>query len=371
MSLFPFAIFLAFALSMVFGVHYFLYFSAVRFFHIESAVYRSILFYVLAFLAVSFPLAALLAGWHENLLTRGAYFLSGVWLGTFVNLLLAALAGWALLGLGRMAGLHPESVIIGIGVFAVALVVSVYGVWMATHPAVTRVTAYIPGLPEEWRGATIVQLSDVHIGHIYQRGFVQGVVDRINALDPKMVVITGDLFDGMDGVLTDAVQPLDEIRAPEGVYYVTGNHETYLGVEKAFAALGTTTVRILNDEVADASGLKVIGIDFPKRGESKDVPSVLRSLAPEFAGRPNIYLYHAPTDIAEAKAAGVDLQLSGHTHRGQQWPFRYITQAIFQGYDYGLHTDGDFSIYTSSGTGTWGPPMRVGTRSEIVAITLE
>ena len=304
-------------------------------------------------------------------MTRALYFFSGLWLGLLTNLVLAFGFVWMVVGIGGRLDWYVPADIFGAVCVVVAVVVSVYGMYVALNPVVTRVTVHIPGLTESWRGQTIVQLSDVHIGHVFQQGFLRRIVSEVNAIQPKMVVITGDLFDGMDGILEHVLQPLNDVAAPKGIYFVTGNHETYLGLARAFAALEETPVHILNDEVVDVDGLKVIGIDYPKRGEEKDVPAVLRSLAPQFAGQPNVYLYHSPVNIPVAKEVGINLQLSGHTHRGQLWPFRYITQLVYHGYDYGLRTEGDFNIYTSSGTGIWGPTMRTGTVSEIVAITLE
>jgi predicted MPP superfamily phosphohydrolase len=364
-------IILIFFSSLLFFAHWVVYISLVSFFGLKTLLFKRILLAVLAFLSVSFIGASTIAALQENVYTRALYFISGFWLGLLTNLVLAFGLVWCLVW--ASATWHWTLPIDGIAIVLtlLALVISCYGTVVALRPVVTEVTVRIPGLPEAWRGKKIVQLSDVHIGHIYQRDFLVKVVQEVNALHPEMVVITGDLFDGMDGVLESAIQPLNDIQAPHGIYYVTGNHETYLGVERALAAIETTPVHILDDEVVDVDGLKVIGIDYPKRGEKKSVPDVLRALAPQFAGQPNIYLYHSPVNISVAREVGVNLQLSGHTHQGQLWPFRYITSLIFHGYDYGLYPEGNYTLYTSSGTGSWGPAMRTGTVSEIVAITLE
>jgi len=236
---------------------------------------------------------------------------------------------------------------------------------------VTRVTVHISNLPAAWKGKTIVQLSDVHIGHIYRSKWLAGVVAQVNALQPKMVVITGDLFDGMDGVLEESILPLKDLHSDEGTFFVTGNHETYLGVDRSLSALRHIPLKILYDEVVDVDGLQLIGIDYPKEIGAASMESTLRSLAPKFSGKPNVLLFHSPVHVDEVKRLGVNLFLAGHTHRAQMWPFRYITRYMYQGYDYGLHTEGDFNIFTTSGVGSWGPPVRTGTRSEIVAITLE
>ena len=150
--------------------------------------------------------------------------------------------------------------------FGIAFIYSVYGVWNAFYPRVKEVSVRIKNLPPGWEGKTIVQLSDVHLGHIYKADFLRKVVRTVNGLKPDMVVITGDLFDGMDGSLPSLVTPLNDLIAPDGVYFITGNHETYLGVGKAFSILEKTKVKILNDEVRDIRGLQLIGISYP-RGE--------------------------------------------------------------------------------------------------------
>jgi hypothetical protein len=250
-------------------------------------------------------------------------------------------------------------------------VYSVYGIWNADHPQIKNITVTIPNLPQQWKNKIIVQLSDVHMGHVYRADFLRRIVAKVNAVHPDMVVITGDFFDGMDGDLQQLVRPLNDLGPEKGIFFITGNHETFLGIDKVFAAFQNTRVQILQDQVVDVDGLKVIGIGYPSRGENKDVVGVLHSLKKDFVGRPNLLLFHAPVHIDEFKNSGVNLQLSGHTHQGQIFPFRYITELVYKGYDYGLHRIGDYTLYTTNGAGTWGPAMRTGNIPEVVVITLQ
>lgn len=371
MALLPVLALFCIGLSILFGSHYVLYISAVRLFSISNPDHRAILFITLGVLAVSFPFATLFAHLHEDLFTRALYFSSTLWLGVLTNLVMAAALAWATLALFHAFHGTPNASIIAGALAVLAIACSAYGIWNALHPRVTEITVSIPNLPASWRGAKIVQLSDVHLGHVFREGFMKDVVATVNGVSPKMVVITGDLFDGMDGNLNAFADRINDINAAEGTYFVTGNHETYLGAKKAFTVLEATNIHILNDKVADVDGLKVIGISYPEQNASKNMPALLEKLAPQFAGQPSILLYHAPTNIEDFKKAGVNLQLSGHTHEGQIFPFRYITRLLYKGYDYGLHTDGAYSIYTTSGTGAWGPTMRTGNVPEIVVITLE
>lgn len=365
------ALFISTFLVLLIGAHYFVYVTVVHFFAVTTLSHKYAVAFFLALLSVSFILSSTVAHLYENFFTRSAYFLSGFWLGLLVNLIVASVLLWGTVWVFQGTTFLPSRALLGTVFFGMAFLVSGYGVWQALHPVVTKATVTLSNLPETWRGQTLVQISDVHLGHVYQAGFLKQVVSTVNALHPKVVVITGDLFDGMDGQLDSLVAPLNDIEATEGIYFVTGNHETYLGVENAFRVLRSTKVTILNDEVRDVDGVRLVGIGYPLRGEKKDLVATLDSLKTQFLGRPTVLLYHAPESITEVATRGVTLMLSGHTHQGQQFPFQFITALVHKGFDYGLYTIGDFHLYTTSGVGTWGPTMRVGTKSEIVALTLQ
>jgi uncharacterized protein len=359
------------ALVIYFGAHYLFYFSFIHFFAITSQTNRGVILGVIIFLSFSFILATLAAHFKECIVTRTLYFLSGFWLGLLVNLLLAAVIGGLIFWFVGILGYNISSILVGCLFFSVALIFSVYGIWNAFEPRIKNIQVTIKNLPAQWKGKNIVQLSDIHLGNIYQAGFLEKIVKMSNDLHPDAVVITGDLFDGMDGNLAKLVGPLNDLQAPDGVYFITGNHETYLGVNEAFAVLKNTKVNILDDAVRNIDGLQLVGISYPQRGQTKDLTETLKKLSNFISGAPTILLYHSPTFIQEAKDAGVNLQLSGHTHLGQLFPFNVITYLVYGGYDYGLHIEGDYSIYTTNGLGTWGPAMRTGNVPEIVNITLK
>ena len=358
-------------LVLLFGSHYLAYFSMIHFFAITNNVHKKILASAFAFLSISFILSSFLISRQENYFTRMAYLLSGYWLGLLVNLLLAITAVWLVIAVYQLMGFQPKATMLSLICFGLAFMYSVYGIWNAGHPQIKNITVTIPNLPQQWKNKVIVQLSDVHMGHVYRAEFLQRIVAKVNAVHPDMVVITGDFFDGMDGDLEQLVQPLNDLAPEKGIFFITGNHENFLGEDQAFAAFQNTRVQILQDQVVDVDGLKVTGISYPRRGENKDVVGVLHSLEKDFAGRPNLFLFHAPTHIDEFKNSGVNLQLSGHTHRGQIFPFRYITDLVYKGYDYGLHRMGNYTLYTTDGAGTWGPAMRTGNTPEIVVVTLQ
>ena len=316
--------------------------------------------------------ASLLVHWKDIQLTRFLYALSGFWLGLLVQLLIAAVLIWLIvLSAPRVGWSYPDTVLLTGLFFGVALLVSCFGVWNASHPQLKMITVQIPGLPDTWKGKRVVQLSDVHLGDVYRTSFLQRVVDQVNATEPSLVVITGDLFDGMNDQLDSLAAPLADIRAEKGTYFVTGNHEVHIGMDIVRKALDVLPVRMLENEVVDVDGLAVIGISYPERKASFDLTGLLERMNPSFLGKPNILLFHAPMHIGIFKAAGINLQLSGHTHLGQLFPFFFITKAIYHGHDYGLYQDGEYALYTTNGVGTWGPPLRVGNTPEIVVITLE
>ncbi len=364
--------FIGAAILILFGAHFLAYQGIVHFFPTLPTQVKYWLMGALALFGSSFILFSLLIHWQENTFTRGLYFLSGFWLGLLTNLILLLLGAWFFSFVLSWFGWGIAQTVVGLLVVGLAVVVSIAGSYNAFHPRVREITVRIPGLPEEWRGKKVVQLSDVHLGAIYQARWLSGVMAQVNAVNPEVVFITGDLFDGMDGHLDTLVQPLDTLRAPQGVYFVTGNHETYVGLSEVFSVLAQTKVHILDNQVVDVRGLKVIGLSYPERGVSTaSVLDVLAILKDQYLGQPNVLLFHSPTYITQFVEAGINLQLSGHTHKGQIYPFGLITALVYKGFDYGLYPMGDYTLYTSNGVGTWGPAMRVGNVPEIVSITLE
>jgi predicted MPP superfamily phosphohydrolase len=239
--------------------------------------------------------------------------------------------------------------------------------------ALREVGIEVARLPRALDGTTIVQLTDVHVGPTLGREFIEELVARTNALNPDVVAITGDLVDGSVEHLREHVAPLKNLKAKHGVYFVTGNHEYYSGVDEWLEELGRLGVRVLrNERVALTDGLDLAGID--DHSASQMHPAHGSDLARAMAGRdPNravVLMAHQPRAIHEASRLGVDVQLSGHTHGGQIWPWNYMVK-LQQPYVAGLVKHGETHLYVSSGTGYWGPPMRLGTTPEITKIILK
>jgi len=318
-------------------------------------------------LSVSFVGASLLAFRYWNVWVRGFYRVAAVWLGFLNFLFLAACMAWFAYVLALALRLDVDRSNIAAVVFGLAILAGVYGVLNARRTRVKRVAVELGNLPESWRGRTAAVVSDLHLGAVNGAGFLQRIVKKLNGLRPDVVLLPGDLYDGTTADFDGLVAPLKELAPPFGVYFVTGNHEEFSDRTKYLRAVSRAGVRVLNNEKVSAEGLQIVGVhDW----ESSD-PERLRSLL-EAAGvdreRASVLLIHVPRTLGIAARAGISLQVSGHTHGGQMFPFTWLTQRIFGEYTYGLRAFGSLKVYTSSGAGTWGPPMRVGTEPEIVLI---
>lgn len=304
---------------------------------------------------------------------------------TFAALLLVDL-GRALVWIGRRAARRPAPVDLArrqllarvTGGGAAVAVVTQVGVGLGSvlrGPTVVDVPIALPRWPAALDGFSIVQLTDLHIGMTVDRAYVADVVAKINAAAPDLIVLTGDMIDGSVADLRDASAPLAALRAPHGVYAVTGNHEYYSGADAWIARFAELGVRTLRNErvVIERAGaaFTLAGVDdhsarsFPGHGE--DLPRALDGRDP---ASPVVLLAHQPRQVHRAAKHGVDLVLSGHTHGGQVWPWHYLVAAQQGGLLVGRYQMGDTLLYVSRGAGYWGPPVRVGAPAEISRILL-
>jgi len=242
--------------------------------------------------------------------------------------------------------------------------------------AVSRVTVPISNLPAALEGFQLVQISDIHIGPTIRGGYLRRIVSAVNQLQPDMVAITGDLVDGSVSELGPHVAPLAELVSRHGSYFVTGNHEYYSGAHSWIAELRRLGVTVLmNDHVVlrhDGALAVVAGVTdysaahFDPAHRSNPFAAIAGS--PADAGV-KILLAHQPRSAPDAADAGFDLQLSGHTHGGQFMPWNFFVK-LQQPFVAGLHRLRQLWVYTSRGTGYWGPPKRFGAPSEITLVTL-
>jgi len=321
----------------------------------------------LGLLSVSFVTASLLGMRFSNPLVRVFYAASATWLGFLIYFVLGSFACWAIDLVARMAGIALDPRRLLYATFSLAVVVGLYGIVNASWIRVTRITIPLPNLPASWHGKVAALVSDLHLGNVRNRGFARRVSATLSRLRPDVVFIAGDLYDGAAANLDRLAEPLGAPSFPLGAYYIAGNHEEFRDHTPYLKAVRGAGIRVLDDEKAVIDGLQVIGVHYRDSIEPHRFRSILRqaNLDPE---RPSLLLTHAPNHLEIAEAEGIALELCGHTHAGQLFPFRWLPARLYGPYVYGLNRMGRLSVYTSSGVGTWGPPLRVGTRPEIVLI---
>jgi predicted MPP superfamily phosphohydrolase len=265
---------------------------------------------------------------------------------------------------------------INLGILGLAVLLTGYGLFEAhRRPVVKEISIPIQGLPKDLDGFTIAQITDIHVGPTIKRGFVQKVVEQVNRLKPDMIALTGDIADGSVGRLIDEVAPLGDLSAPYGMFFVTGNHEYYSGVEAWIEEVKRLGFTVLMNEhrliKKDDGVLLIAGVpDFHASSfEGHPSPDPAKSLLGAQRHQVKILLAHQPRSIFNAAKSGFDLQISGHTHGGQFFPWLYIVDK-FHPYISNLHKHEKTWIYVSRGTGYWGPPIRLGVPSEITLIRL-
>ncbi len=294
-------------------------------------------------------------------------------LGRDVMLLAASAASGFLINASAVESLHAWS---APAVPLSAVLVTLIGFINARRRAAIRaIDVLIHGLPAALQGFRIVQLTDIHVGATIKRDYVSRIVDAVNALDADVIAITGDLVDGSVARLSAHTEPLGRLAARHGVFFVTGNHEYYSGVHGWVVELRRLGLSVLLNEhvVLDHRGaaLVIAGVTdlsahhFDASHRSDPVAAI--------AGAPpqavKVLLAHQPRSAVVAAQAGYHLQLSGHTHGGQFFPWSLVVK-LFEPYSNGLYRLGELSLYVSRGTGYWGPPKRFGAPSEITHLRL-
>lgn len=324
----------------------------------------------MAILSVSFLVTSLIGFRLTNIALRFLYRISAVWLG-FVNYaFFSSVACWVSYLALRITGGTPDRHYFALGSWGLAAAVTAYGVINAAATRVKRVSVKLPNLPASWRGRTAVLMSDLHLGNFRGPRFARRIVKMANRLNPDVVFIAGDLYDGTPGDLARLAEPLSGLKPLLGSFFVEGNHEEFSSPAKYLKAVAAAGVRVLVNEVVVVDGLQILGVTYRDATHGEHFRKVLRSTGFDRA-RPSILLEHAPDRIEVSAEEGISLQLSGHSHHGQFWPWTLAAARMYGKYVYGLQRIGEMQIYTSCGAGTWGPPLRVGNHPEIVAIHFE
>jgi uncharacterized protein len=356
--------------SILFLGHWLLFHTFTSFWALPPDVWRP-LAAVLFGLSVSFTIASLLSFRYGNLAVAFLYRFAAMWLGMLNFLVWAACLSWAVDVFLHLTMPHAAVAVrpwIAVLLFGLAVVISLCGFVNARLIRQRRVTVGLANLPAAWEGRKALMVSDLHLGHVNGRGFAQRIAGLVRKLQPDIVFIPGDLFDGSRIDAHRATEPLFAMDVPLGVYFSEGNHEDYGDAAAYNRALRDSGIRVLTSEAVDVDGVRIIGVPYARTTAPVQHRTFLESLnlTPH---TPSILLNHVPNLLGIAEKAGVSLQLSGHTHGGQVFPFTWFARRAFGQYIHGLNAFGRMQVLTSSGVGTWGPPMRVGSSPEVILIT--
>lgn len=360
-----FFVFLAVASVLMFFLHLAVYKGLVSIFAISAhSTLLGLKIFLLIF-GAGFIVANILTSKYNTSFTRIFYTIAASWYGFLFYLflavavygILAAFFGWAIPG--------ASLTWLGKGFIICALAVSVYGLWNAEQISFTRYSAAIPNMPPTWQGKRVIWISDVHLDQVHNIGYSRRIVSAIQKENPDIIFIGGDLYDGVKIDERAVIAPFKELRPEDGIYFITGNHEEFGDKAHYVNAIKEAGIRVLDNEMINIDGVNIIGVDDRDSTQRETFEKILAGLNIE-KGKPTILLKHQPFQLDIAEKFGISMQISGHTHKAQVYPLSYITKLIYKGYDYGYKQYGSMQVFVSSGIGTWGPPLRVGTKPEIL-----
>ncbi|MGH9452880.1 MAG: metallophosphoesterase [Terriglobia bacterium] len=365
-----FAIFIVLIQSILFLAHWVVYETVAGFLVRADPPAISPLAVAFALASVSFVTASVLAFRYSHWAVRVFYTICATWLGILSLCFFASGACWILYALSRLLGMHWDGRALAAILLSSAVAASLYGIINAARIRVNRITLTLPNLPDSWIGRTAALVSDTHLGHVRGYGFIRRILKVLTALKPDVVFIGGDLYDGTAADIDRLAEPWSRFSAPLGAFFVCGNHEEFSDSRKYIRAVEQRGIRVLNNEKVSVDGLQIVGVHHRDSAHAERFKSILQAAGLD-RDRASILLTHAPYHLAAVEQEGISLQLSGHTHGGQFFPFTWITSRIYGKFVYGLNRLTTLMVYTSSGAGTWGPPLRVGTRPEIVLFQFE
>ena len=325
---------------------------------------------VVAFLATSYILSRVMEHYAVGIgISHVLEHIGAYWVGIFFLLFTAFLCVDVVFGFG--AWLRPElPVARSWALLAAGILILISLVQARQTPVVTEYSVSMPNLPASADGTVLVVASDMHLGSMLGREWALKRVAQFDALKPELILLVGDIFEGDESTHADWLPVLKRICAPRGVYFVTGNHELYAGPDKIINLLREAGFKVLRDtSVEPVPGLVISGVDdLAFRGRKEHGDAVMRTLESRPPGS-TVFLSHTPVQAERAAELGVNLMLSGHTHDGQIWPFRYLVRMAFR-LVAGRYDVNGMTAIVGRGTGTWGPRMRLWKRSELLKITL-
>jgi predicted MPP superfamily phosphohydrolase len=366
-----FAIFITVVLSIWTLMHAYVLLRVLPLPGLSALNNRRLVLGLAAFFWASYPLSRICAHWKPSgFLATSLEWVGAYWIGILFLTLVCLLASDLLTGFGLL--FKPLIPSIRWSALGLAGLLSIVAIVQASRgPVIDTYRITLDDLPAACNGLVAVQISDLHVGDILGEKWLSGIVRKVQKLAPDIIFVTGDLVDGDVGPVQPLVPVLKQLKAPLGVWAVTGNHEFYAGRQRSVALLEKAGFHVLADRWAVAApGLVVAGVDDLTARRQLGIND--DALAKVLGSRPKgatILLCHSPLQVKHAAALGVDLMLSGHTHDGQIWPFQYLV-GLFYPYVAGFYRVGAMDLIVSRGTGTWGPPMRLFRREEIIRFIL-
>lgn len=351
-------IFFAIFIALFYLINYFVLSNYAKIFGLP----KDYVFYVIViFLSVSYLLAAGLQTYMNNILSRTLYKMAATWMGILFMLFIGVAIYFALNKI-----IPIPNLIAGIVILALVTIATVYGVVHAYDVRIKELDVYT----DKNVSLKVVHISDLHIGPVNGKSYLSDVVEKVNGLNPDVVLITGDILDYKYYYYDDTLLPLNGIKAD--VFFINGNHDVYAGLESVKKLLEPTKVRWLRNELVGYRGIYLIGLDDSSDKNNVNVLLSAMNTEHDLKKKFSILMCHRPLGWKDA-AKYVNLMVVGHTHAGQIWPFNYLTWV--EGHAiHGVHKvprNNDFMLYVSSGTGTWGPPIRIGSDTEIVVYKIQ
>ncbi|HWI59117.1 MAG TPA: metallophosphoesterase [Bacillota bacterium] len=365
-----FALFLTIVLSVWAAMHLYVFWRLASVPWVAAHLSRRTLVVLVVVLWTSYPLARMLDSLGLQAVSWPLEFAAANWIG-ILFLLLSMLLVAEVVTLGGWVLLHWAPTLRGWAAITAGVLAAIGLILGMRSPVVRDYEVRLPGLKPEHDGLVLVELSDMHLGTLIGRRWMEHLVQRVDQMRPDLVVVVGDLVDGNVGRVEPLRPVLKKLRAPLGVWAVTGNHEYYAGVERCVRLLEEAGFSVLRDRSAEvAPGLVLAGVDdLTARQELGLEAHALDKALTNRPPGPTILLSHSPWKAEIAAQAGVGLMLSGHTHNGQVWPFSYLVQLRYALLG-GRYQVGAMTAIVCRGTGTWGPRMRLWWPSEIVRIRL-
>lgn len=351
--IFAFGGFFVILTVILFGGNYFVFKTFYNIFNLQA----NTTFYILVIASsILFIVASVLERMNTEP-TRILYVISAAWIGIlFIAFMLTLLV--------RIIGIFTpiQGNTIGLTLIGLTIIISAYAIYHSSDTKIHETDLTTSKFKENLK---IIQLSDLHLGAVRSTNFARKVVDLTNSVNPDLVLIAGDLFDGTGIYDENILAPFNDLKSD--IYMILGNHDFYTGIDKVIKYVNTSKIHLIRNDKINWKNIQIIGID--DANDKQQAPNELKNINFD-KNKYSILLYHRPDGFNEISNQGIDLMLSGHTHAGQIFPFGLIEKLFIFPQLNGVFTQNTSKLIVLEGVGTWGPPMRLGTDSEIMVIKI-